>query len=193
MSLTDEAASPTKAPISDNVIPFRRKSEMRDDHVLMPSTLRDSVGLRQRHPVTVFRQNRGMASELDKLTTIGSRVRYWREKRGMSRVELAERVGAGRESTISDLELGKTKKGTFLGPIAQALGLSLDYVLRAEGEPELNAAPLRESSKAEAWLFPNVPRSKLDRLDKIERSYMETKMLDALAEIEEARKRHRTG
>lgn len=193
MSLTVEGANPTSKPISARVIPFLRRSEMREAQVLMPASLRESVGPRQRQPVTVFRQNLGMLGEAKKLESIGDRVRHWREKRGLSRAELAKLVGAGRETTISSIELGTIKKGSFLGAIAKVLKLNLDYVLTGEGDPEMSAPASAGAPRTDSWLFPNVPRSKLEKLDKIERSYIETKMLEALADIEAERKRPRTG
>ena len=36
-------------------------------------------------------------------------IRKWRKRRGMTQVQLAERVGA-RQATISDFETGKTRR-----------------------------------------------------------------------------------
>lgn len=190
MSLTEEAAKPTEAPISANVIPFRRKSEMRDDHVSMRSSVRDSVAARQRHPVTVFRQNHVMRPS-QSLPSIGARVRYWREKRGLSPSDLAEKTGAGRASTITDLESGRTKKGTFLGKIAQVLRLRLDYLEHDEGEPELQAGTAPAPQESPHWPFSAVPLSELGALNKIERSYLESKMLEALADIKSVRRHNK--
>lgn len=59
---------------------------------------------------------------------VGARIRYYRERLGLSQDELALRVGAAQQ-TIQSLESGKIKKSTFLPHIAKALGVSLDHLL----------------------------------------------------------------
>ncbi len=43
------------------------------------------------------------------MTPVVMSIRKWRERRGMTQVQLAERVGA-RQATISDFETGKTRR-----------------------------------------------------------------------------------
>lgn len=62
------------------------------------------------------------------LQTLGARVRYYRERSGLSQEELALSVGAAQQ-TIQSLESGKIRKSTFLPHIAKALGVDLDYLL----------------------------------------------------------------
>jgi transcriptional regulator with XRE-family HTH domain len=189
MSLTDEVASPISAPISTNVIPFRRRSEMRDDHVSMPASLRDSVVLCQRHSVTELRQNVGMPRppELPKLTSVGERVAWWREHRGMSRKELAAEVGSS-SSALSDLEHGRTEKGTFLGKIASVLRLNIHYLETGDGEPEA-AYPQEPPPKPEIWPFAGISPDVLKRYNRIELSYLETKLHEGVADIEAERRK----
>ena len=62
------------------------------------------------------------------LPTIGARVRYYRERLGLSQEELALQVGAAQQ-TIQSLESGKIRKSTFLPHIAKALGIDFDTLL----------------------------------------------------------------
>jgi len=127
--------------------------------------------------------------DLDALTTRGARVRYWRIKRGLSRAELARKIGASGASTVSDLELDRTKKGTFLGRIAEVLKISLTYLEVGHGEPEAPSLTDSWMAAGEPWPLPGIPRSKLSDLNRIEQSYLVTKVLEALAEIEQERRR----
>ena len=60
--------------------------------------------------------------------SIGSRVKYFRERLGLSQDELANRVGAAQQ-TIQSLESGKIRKSTFLPHIAKELGIDSDTLL----------------------------------------------------------------
>lgn len=62
------------------------------------------------------------------LLPLGARVRYYRERLGLSQDELAMRVGAAQQ-TIQSLESGKIKKSTFLPHIAKELGVDVDHLL----------------------------------------------------------------
>lgn len=74
------------------------------------------------------------------LLPIGARIRYYRERLGLSQDELALRVGAAQQ-TIQSLEAGKIKKSTFLPHIAKALGVDLDSLLFGNG----HSAPISAS------------------------------------------------
>jgi transcriptional regulator with XRE-family HTH domain len=192
-SLTEDAASPIRSPISARVIPFPRKSDMRDAHgVLIESSLRDSVDEGQRHPVTEFRQNGDMAKPpgFEHIRdTPGDRVRFWREYRKVSRAELADAVGCG-VSTISDLELNRTQKGTYLGPIAQFLRISLKYVESGKGEPErVDQVDASQPPDEETLPLSKSIRSRLAKLNpsKVERSHLEAALMAALEDIEDDR------
>ena len=62
------------------------------------------------------------------LQTLGARIRYYRERLGLSQDELALRVGAAQQ-TIQSLESGKIRKSTFLPHIAKVLGVDFDTLL----------------------------------------------------------------
>jgi transcriptional regulator with XRE-family HTH domain len=201
ISLTEEGESPTRAPISAKVICFlERKSLMHEaqrvgesDSVVMTHSLRGAVDLSQRLPVTAIRDNSGMPfpPEIPKdLKTIGARVRAWREYRKISRATLAKRVGYKSPSGLSDLELGESRGSEKLHLIAAELRLNPYYLEKGIGEPEATH-PQEPPPPPDEWPFQAVPRSKIKQLNKIERSYIETELLRALAEIDEER-RNRT-
>lgn len=70
----------------------------------------------------------------DKTDSAGMRVRYYRERLGLSQDELALRVGAAQQ-TIQSLESGKIRKSTFLPLIAKELGISFDALLYNRDHP----------------------------------------------------------
>lgn len=184
ISLTDEGARPTSSPIASSVNPVVRKSEMREDHVAMRPSLRHAVDNSQRQPVTEFRNNYGMPRPpgLPKCTTIGQRVRWWREHRGVSRKDLAKAVSLG-YSTLADLENDEQDTTSKLHLIAAQLRLNPHYLETDRGEPEAEfeqAGPPAD----DLWPFARIPRRRLEKLNRIERKYAEDRLLEVLAEIE---------
>lgn len=160
----------------------------------MPPTLRDSVPTSQRLPVAAFRENGSMPRPPNMpadLDSVGKRVRWWRDHRKMDRKELAKSARMA-VTTLADLENGYQDGSRKLHLIAAALRLNAHYLETGKGEPEAEYA--QEAPPEASWPFENVPRSKLDRLNLIERRYLEDRVLDALSDIEtERRKSKRTG
>lgn len=197
MSLTEEAESPMRSPISASVIPpFSRRSEMRDAQVceavvVMHPSLRQAVGLRQRPPVTELRDNLTMArpADLPKFKTLGPRLKYWREKRDLSRRDLGKKVGL-KYSTIADIENEHSRATKSLHRIAAVLGLNSHYLETDEGDPEANPEALPPQPN-ETWPLPGIERKRIADLNRIERKYVESAIKDALAEIDEDRKTSR--
>ena len=153
---------------------------MRDAHVVMGPTLRKPVIHCQRQPVTEFRENGGMPRPpgLPRFSTLGPRIRWWREHRGRDRREFARAVGIP-YSTLADLENDRAKSTKKLRQIAEELRLRLDYLETDEGEPEVTASPA-----ASEWPLPGVPRERLERLTRIERELLAFKLRDILDDIE---------
>lgn len=163
---------------------------MRDDQVSMRPSLRDSVDSRQRLPVTAIRKTVDMPRPKDMpadLDTVGKRVRWWRMHRGFDRKDFAKQCSMS-ITALSDLELDRTKKGTSLHLIAAKLRLNPHYLQSNKGEPEAEFAQ-DAPPDADAWPFEDVPKSRLERLNRIERKYAETRLQEALAEIEAERRR----
>ena len=192
MSETEEAASPTRSPISASVIPISRRSEMRDAHVLMSPSLRVPVDFSQRLSVTEVRQNMGMPrpsdmpKEID-TGSIGARVRWWRRYKKKSVKWLATKCSIG-TSTLTDLEIGRTTKGGHLHAIATHLKLNPNYLETGKGEPE-EGVPQEVSEVPESWATSLL--KKLEHLNVVERSFMESAIFQALEIIEAERKKGR--
>lgn len=193
MSLMADGDSPTKEPIAASVKPVPRRSETRDAHEVMGSSLRPAVVSSQRLPVTEFRDNLGMPIPPDmpkNLTTVGRRVRWWREHRKRSRKWLAKQVGYS-YSGLADLENDESGASEKLHLIAAELKLNPHYLQSGSGEPEAEF-PQEAPPPPDEWPFPAVPRARLRKLNRIERGYLETEILKALADIESER-RNKTG
>lgn len=195
MSLTEEAVSPMRSPISASVKPVALRSEMRDAHVLIgPSVLRPAVESTQRPIVTEVRENAVMPRPpgLPKFSTLGPRVRWWREHRKFKRLEFAKLIGMS-YSGLADLENDRSQESKKLHLIAAKLKLNPYYLETDRGEPEAEYVQ-EPPAEPQHWPFPAIPQSKLTKLNNIERSYAETKLLEALAEIDaERRKSKQTG
>lgn len=125
------------------------------------------------------------------LDSVGKRVKWWREHRKLTRRELAKSARMA-VTTLADLENGYQDGSRKLHLIAAALHLNPHYLETGKGEPESEYA--QEAPPESSWPFENVPRSKLEKLNLIERRYLEDRLLDALSDIEaERRKSKRTG
>lgn len=64
--------------------------------------------------------------------SIGTRIKLLRKEAKLSQIELAERVGL-KQSTISDLEVGKSTGTTYLAQIAQVLGVNALWLETGKG------------------------------------------------------------
>lgn len=189
MSLTEDCDRPTSPPISPSFMPRARKSLMRDAHVVIDPSLRPPVDRSQRLPVTALRDNLCMPRppDLPKFSSIGPRVKHWRIRRGFERKEFAKLVGMS-YSGLADLENDRSKGGKQLHMIAARLRLNAHYLETDKGEPEADHAQDPPPEPTE-WPFQSVPRIKLAKLSNIERSYAETKLLEAIQEIEAERRK----
>jgi SOS-response transcriptional repressor LexA len=85
---------------------------------------------------------------------IGERVKYAREKIGMSQTALAEAVGI-RQPTISDLEKGGNQGTKKLNAIAKVLGVNLDW-LEYGGTLESQPVP-QAPNVTPVELYPRIP------------------------------------
>lgn len=195
MSLTEEGASPMATPISARVSPVERRSEIRDAQVLISRSIRNAEVRCQRKADTVVRNNLFMPRPKElpaSLITIGQRVKWWRGYRKIPQGAFAKSVGMA-QSTLSDLENDRQDGSGKLHLIAAKLGLNAHYLENGKGEPEAEFIQ-DPPPEAPAWPFETVHPSRLSKLNKIELNYAESKLQEALAEIEtERRKSKRTG
>lgn len=190
MSHTEAAVNPMRSPIAASVKPLARRSEIRDAQVIIgPSLLRQPVESTQRPHVTEVRENVVMPRPpgLPKFDTLGPRIRWWREHRKFKRAEFAKLVGMS-YSGLADLENDRSQESKRLHIIAAKLKLNPYYLETDKGEPEAEFAQEPPSPLPE-WPFQAVPIDKLHKLNQVERSYAETKLLEALAVIESERRK----
>jgi len=189
MSLTAEGDNPMRTPISESVNPVERRSDIREAHVVMDGNIRKSEFRCQRLSDTAFRNTFKMPRPKEmpsNLVTVGQRVRWWRRYRKIAQGKLAKDVKMA-PSTLSDLENDRQDGSGKLHLIAAYLRLNPHYLETGKGEPE--AEFLQEPPPGEVtWPLPAVPRHKFDKLNVIERSYVESAVLVALEEVERARR-----
>ena len=67
------------------------------------------------------------------MSTVGERVKSVRQDRGVTQAKLAKAIGA-RQSTINDIEKGRTKKTTFLVSIAGFLDVDVQWLSSGIGD-----------------------------------------------------------
>ena len=161
---------------------------MRDAHVFMAPKIREPVEKGQRLSVTEIRDNLAMPRppELKPMSTIGARVRWWREYRGLSRAQLSKAARMGL-STLSDLELDRQKGTSKLHLVAAALKLNPHYLETDKGEPEVGFSQ-PPPDEPEAWPFPDISPREFAALSRAERHYAQTKLKEVLAEMAADRK-----
>lgn len=68
------------------------------------------------------------------MQSLGERVRYMREQTGLSQARLAEMAGTSQQA-IQQIESGKTERPRFLHEIAQALGVTTDWLKTGQDGP----------------------------------------------------------
>lgn len=189
ISETVDAASPITPPISAKVIPFARRSVMREAQVtsgIVAQSLRDTVTETQRHPITTLRESMDMARppDLPKFDELGARIAYWRKKRGWDRRDLAKRAKIP-YSTLAGIEKGSQKSATKVPQIAAALGLNPLYLNTDKGDPEAGAPP-----ELLDWPFP-FAREELNDFDPNELELAGMKLQVILEDIRKKRPNRR--
>lgn len=91
-------------------------------------------------------------------------------------------------SGLADLENERTEASKKLHIIAARLRLNAHYLETDKGEPEAEYAQEPPAVDV-SWPFHDIPRSRLERLNMIERKYAETKLQEALDDIEAERRK----
>ena len=127
ISLTALPVTPLDSAMDSMVLPFAISPSMID----FQSIPKESTGYcrrSQQHSVTDFCNHRIM-------DTVGKRVRRFRERKRITRPQLAELSGVG-YSTIAELENGGMKSTTKLRQLADAMGANVVYLETGEGDPE---------------------------------------------------------
>lgn len=94
-------------------------------------------------PILFVNRYSVIVSDNNIVMTIGQRLKQVRKERGLTQVELAARTGV-KQSTLSDLELGKSAGTTSLAVVANVLGVSALWLETGRGERDAGAEPAEE-------------------------------------------------
>lgn len=89
---------------------------------------------------------------------MGQRIRALRERKALS-LETLERLSGVMASTISEIELGKRqrrRRPRTIHNLAQALGVSVEYLTTGSSQPVEPAVPQPETGKEEPSNGPRV-------------------------------------
>jgi transcriptional regulator with XRE-family HTH domain len=84
--------------------------------------------------------------------SIGTRLKQARKAAQLTQIELAAKSGL-KQSTISDLEKGKSSGSTSVAALAQALGVSALWLETGRGEASAPGPTLVRSKKREARMI----------------------------------------
>lgn len=84
-------------------------------------------------PVLFVNRFSVMVPDNNTAMTIGQRLKQVRKELGLTQMELAARVGL-KQSTLSDLELGKSAGTTNLAVVANAIGVNALWLETGRGE-----------------------------------------------------------
>ncbi|MBX6381483.1 MAG: helix-turn-helix transcriptional regulator [Microbispora sp.] len=127
-------------------------------------------------------------TDLPRFDLLGDRIVYWRERRGMTRSQLA-RLAKVPYSTLAEIESNKQKSTTKITQLAGALRVNAHYLATGKGNPEdLTSGPAESDSSD--WPFP-IDRSELMDLDEVELELVGLKLQKIVDEIRAKRPRQR--
>jgi ribosome-binding protein aMBF1 (putative translation factor) len=110
--------------------------------------------MRERKP-TKKKTQRDAPRSLEGAGNLGSRVAYWREKRGLSQIELSEKISGLSQQALSALESRDSKTSEVAAQLADVLEISLYWLVSGHGKPE-----------PQDWPFPGIERSRFDALSR---------------------------
>lgn len=106
------------------------------------------------------------------MTTLGEKIRVVRQKKGLSQIELAENAGIYQKN-ISRYENGTTDpSATALKKIANALGVTADYLLsNSDEEIQINDKDLLEKFEAIQNMSGKTKEAAITLIDLLIRDY----------------------
>lgn len=104
--------------------------------------------------MAIILMNTNKVGETDSLRTLAARLRYARERKGLTQEELARAVGTSQQ-VINHIEIGKTKKPRKIERIAQVLDVSPAWL--QFGIEELDALDKDAVMLALSWMTLDEP------------------------------------
>lgn len=108
---------------------------------------------------------------------LGQRIKQRREALGWGQQELCDKVPGLTQGNLSALEVRGSKTSEFAIRIADALSVSVRWLLDGTGTPD-----------ERDWPFDQVARPRWDACTEREKGFVESAMNTALAQCEEARR-----
>ena len=191
-SQMEEGERPTESPISSRVMPRFRRSRMRDDHVFMPRIVRNPVLHCQRDSVTAVRDNKYMRKfkHYRECITLGDRIVFWREARGLKQAQLARLLRIP-TSSLSEIENNGQRNSAKTPMIAAALEINAQYLASGEGDPlDVKAVPAPHDAVGE--LARMVLPEDLAKLTQTEFALAQFQVREVVNDILKARKPSRS-
>jgi transcriptional regulator with XRE-family HTH domain len=79
------------------------------------------------------------------MKNLGSRIKYMREKLGLSQGQVADKLGVSQQA-IQQVETGKAKKPKYLYEMAVMLGVSYEWLVLGEENPKFAQGATRASN-----------------------------------------------
>ncbi len=107
---------------------------------------------------------------------LGGRVKQERETRGWSQPQLASRISGLSQQALAALESRDSKTSEFAVGLADALGVSLRWLISGDGRKDDTD-----------WPFARVQRARWDACDDVDRGYVQAAINKALDECEASR------
>ena len=86
------------------------------------------------------------------MRTIGERVKYLRERRGLTQVQLAQQVGIS-QGSLSLIERNKTEvpAGSTLASLCKVLRTTPDFLIAGAGDPDSIESAMQEHELVFLW------------------------------------------
>lgn len=99
------------------------------------------------------------------MKTLQDRLKFARKEAFLTQAQLSHRSGLS-QSTIAQIESGRNSGTRFADRLAEALGVSVSWLLTGQGEASsvpLGMHPRRRAMDADEWLFLDLDEPSLDK------------------------------
>lgn len=97
--------------------------------------------------------------------TVGDKVKFLRERRGLSQEDLAKLVGYKSKTSINKIEIGKQDiKRSRINKFAEALGTTTTYLIGVTDDPDPNYVETDKTSKEAIELAREILKLSPDKI-----------------------------
>lgn len=125
------------------------------------------------------------------MKTLGEQAKAFRESKGWNSTRMAKEVKTSRQN-IESLELEGNRIPKYIGDLAVAMGRSVDDML-VEAELAPPQLTRRAALDQAQWPLQMVERDRYEKLDDVEKGYVQAEMSRAIRDCEERRKPKASG